>query len=279
MKPYLRWCLSVSGLFGLIWAGESLWVNYQRTCLISQEYEPPPYGMVLVPAGWFTMGSNDADAEPDETPQREVFVPAFYLDKFEVTNRRYKELFSGHRYPAGEDELPVTHVFKHESEEFCRRAGRRLPTNAEWEKAARGGDGRSFPWGNEFDANLANINRRPGDTNNLSCRLSDSMSPSKGKLPGGSFPKSASPHGCHDMAGNVWEWVGDVWQDKNAFGLAGHGEVRGIIRGGAYSYSARQARTSYQGFEALDATCHDVGFRCAMDAVPKRKQRPSRVEF
>src|SRR5439155_16521253 len=92
---------------------------------------------------------------------------------------------------------------------------------------------------------------------------------STGKLPGGSFPNGASPYGCQDMAGNVWEWVGDVWMDKNAFGMRARSEARGIIRGGAYRYSPRQARTSYQGFEALVATCHDVGFRCSMDSVVK----------
>jgi formylglycine-generating enzyme required for sulfatase activity len=72
------------------------------------------------------------------------------------------------------------------------------------------------------------------------------------------------------MAGNVWEWVSDVWRDKGLFGTQQDGEARGILRGGASSYSPKQARASYQGFEALEATCHDVGFRCAMDAVPKK---------
>jgi formylglycine-generating enzyme required for sulfatase activity len=73
------------------------------------------------------------------------------------------------------------------------------------------------------------------------------------------------------MAGNVWEWVSDVWVDPASFGQKPTHEPRGILRGGAYGYSPRQARASYQGFEALGATCHDVGFRCAMDAVPRRK--------
>jgi formylglycine-generating enzyme required for sulfatase activity len=73
------------------------------------------------------------------------------------------------------------------------------------------------------------------------------------------------------MAGNVWEWVSDVWTDPTPLSMKPDAEPRGIIRGGASSYSPRQARASYQGFEALGATCHDVGFRCAMNAVPKRK--------
>jgi formylglycine-generating enzyme required for sulfatase activity len=238
--------------------------------LSEQQHEPPPPGMVLVPAGEFWMGSNDVQAEPDEKPLRRVFVPAFYIDRFEVTNRRFKELMPGHRHPPGEDDLPVTHVLKRDAEEFCRRAGRRLPGSAEWEKAARGTDGRVYPWGNDFIADHANINRRmvTGSTNSFLC--DSPLAASKGKLPGGSFPKGASPYGCQDMAGNVWEWMSDVWVDKDFIGRR-TGEPRGILRGGAYSYSPKQARTSYQAFEALEATCNDVGFRCAMDAVPARR--------
>ena len=235
------------------------------------EYDPPPSGMVFVPAGEFWMGSDAASAEPDEKPLRKVFVPAFYIDQFEVTNRRYQGLFPEHRFAPGEEDLPVTHVLKSEAEESCRRAGRRLPKNAEWEKAARGINGRVYPWGDEFKADHANLSRRTNfsTTNAPDCQAP--LAPSRGKLAGGSFPKGASPYGCQDMAGNVWEWVSDVWADPVAFGQKPTHQPRGILRGGAYSYSPRQARTSYQGFEALGATCHDVGFRCALDAVPRGK--------
>lgn len=267
---HFRWWLCLTCLLGLAWAGERVWARQHQARLLAQEYEPPPPGMVLVPGGKFWMGSNDPEAEPDEKPLRRVFVPAFYIDKLEVTNRRYKEWMPDHHYPLGEDDLPVTHVLKRDAEEFCRRAGRRLPTSAEWEKAARGIDGRIYPWGNEFGTDRANINRQSRGNNHTNLCLSP-LADSKGKLPGGSFPAGASPYGCQDMAGNVWEWVNDVWLDRNVLGIKRSSEGRGILRGGAYSYSPNQARTSYQGFEALDATCDDVGFRCATDAVPKRK--------
>ena len=270
-RPSLWW-FGVIVLPCLAWVAGQTWTKLHQAVLCLREYEPPPPGMVFVPAGEFWMGSDDPNAESNERPLRKVLVPAFYIDQYEVTNRRYKEFKKDHRYPPGEDDLPVTFVLKCEAEEYCRWADRRLPTNAEWEKAARGIDGRVYPWGNEFSAERANINRRVGQasTNTANCQP-PLAGGSKGKLPGGSFPKGASPYGCQDMAGNVWEWVSDVWVDKNFPGLAWGGEARGIIRGGASSYSPLQARTSYQGFEALGATCHDVGFRCAMSAVPKRK--------
>jgi formylglycine-generating enzyme required for sulfatase activity len=262
---------SFAALGLLAWCGERSWTSVRQARLCAKEYEPPPPGMVLVPAGEFWMGSDDPNADPDEKPLRKVFLPAFYIDKIEVTNRRYKEFKKDHHYPPGEDDLPVTFVLKHEAEAFCRWAGGRLPTSAEWEKAARGTDGRIYPWGNECSADRANINRRAGLSTTNTAVCNSPAGRSQGRLPGGSFPKGASPYGCHDMAGNVWEWVSDVWLDRIPLGAESSGEARGIIRGGADSYSPWQARTSYQGFEALGATCHDVGFRCAMDAVGKSK--------
>ena len=263
--------LGVTALLLLAWVGVESWTKLHRATLSTQEYELPPPGMVLVPAGEFWMGSDDPNAEPDERPLRKVFLRAFCIDRFEVTNRRYKEFKKDHRYPPGEDDLPVTFVLKRDAEEFCRWAGRRLPTSAEWEKAARGTAGRTYPWGDQFSADRANINRRTGIASTNAQACTSPLIGAKGKLAGGSFPKGVSPYGCQDMAGNVWEWVSDEWTDPTPLGLKPDAEPRGIIRGGAYSYSPRQARASYQGFEALDATCHDVGFRCAMNAVPKQQ--------
>src|SRR5262245_48696481 len=103
MKLGLRWWwISLPCLLGLAWAGEHICTTLYKRRLCVQQYEPPPPGMVFVPAGEFIMGSDGLDAEPDEKPSRKVFVPAFYIDKFEVTNRRYGEFKKDHRYPAGE---------------------------------------------------------------------------------------------------------------------------------------------------------------------------------
>src|SRR5947209_20173649 len=94
-----------------------------RAQLCAKDYEPPPPGMVFVPAGEFLMGSDDAAADPDERPLRKVFLRAFYIDRIEVTNRRYGEFKTDHRFSPGEDDLPVTLVLKRDAEDFCRRAG------------------------------------------------------------------------------------------------------------------------------------------------------------
>jgi len=271
MKRRLSILLGSFATICLVLAGAQVGVNVYRTRLYALAYEPPPAGMVFVPAGNFLMGSDDPSAEPDERPLRTVFLPAFYIDRFEVTNRRYKEFKKDHSYPVGEDDLPVTFVHKSEAEAFCRWAGRRLPTNAEWEKAARGPDGRIYPWGNQFRAECANFDRRANFAPIASADCKSPLAASTGKLTVGSFPKGASPYGCQDMAGNVWEWVSDVWADRTALGLKSTDEPRGILRGGASRYSPRQARASYHGFEAVGATCHDVGFRCAKDAVPRKR--------
>lgn len=252
---------------GLVWG----WMAAVRWRAEHAQYPSPPADMVLVPAGWFWMGSDEPDADADERPRRRVYLPAYYIDRFEVTNREFKRFKPGHMYPEGEDDLPVTKVYKPDAIAYAHWAGKRLPTNAEWEKAARGTDGRRYPWGDRFETNRANLDpHKVAHAMGQVCELPVTANGRRKVMPG-SYVEGASPYGAMDMAGNVWEWVSDNHRDPLWLRLIGDGGAeRGIIRGGAYAYSPQQARTSHQAFEALNSTCNDVGFRCVMEAKAMR---------
>ena len=249
--------LLILAALALTLVAERAWIRHG---LEQADYAPPPAGMVLVPAGWFLMGSDDPEAEPDERPLRRVWLPTYYLDRLEVTNRQLAAVLPQHTYPAGENDLPATHVLKAEAEAYARAVGQRLPTAAEWEKAARGTDGRAYPWGNDWRPECANVQRRDLPSA-ASAGEACEIRPGR-KLKGGSFPCSESPCGAEDMAGNVWEWVAEVHRDRGWLGWP-VGQTRGILKGGAYGYGPRQCRASYNGFEGLESTCNDTGFRCA----------------
>src|SRR5574341_377459 len=175
---------------------------------------PSPPTMVKIPQGDFVMGSDQVDtaqqgvefgtSKPwflDEHPQRTVSLPAYEIDVYEVTNGQYRAFvdttrstppptWPEGRFPPEQEPWPVTGVTWFEADRYCRWAGKRLPSEAEWEKAARGTDGREFPWGGTFDEKRGNI----GGT---------------GLTPVGTFPEGRSPYGVYDMAGNVSEWVAD----------------------------------------------------------------------
>lgn len=244
-------------------------VERHRKALMDAEYAPPPAGMVFVPAGYFWMGSDSPEAGPDVPELQRIFQPAFYISEHEVTNAEFAEVFPDHQYPDGEDDMPVTAVLRPEAIEYCARRGGHLPTGAEWEKAARGTDGRQWPWGNEFRPECANIGRLDADARaeleerGIECGV---LGP-RVKVAVGSYPCGASPYGALDMAGNVWEWVSDIYVDERP-PLTWNWEPieRGIIRGGAYGYGPDAARTWFQAFEDPAATCNDVGFRMAMTA-------------
>jgi formylglycine-generating enzyme required for sulfatase activity len=232
--------------------------------------------MVLVPAGEFTMGSNDGGA--DEKPVHQVYLDAFWIDVYEVTNALYKKCVDvGTCQPPASlssakqssyfgnsqfDNYPVTYVSWDDAKTYCEWAGKRLPTESEWEKAARGTDMRVYPWGNQWDGSKANVELRVGDT-----------------TPVGSYPAGASPYGVLDMAGNVWEWVVD-WHDIHYYANSPSRNPQGpssgqyrTLRGGGWAddyYYARAANrydftypTFRFDFYYPTFRYNFVGFRCA----------------
>jgi serine/threonine-protein kinase len=213
-----------------------------------------PSDRVLIPAGPFTRGSTrGAD---DERPVKVRTLPAFRIDRTEVTRAMYGRCVAARRckplvvdLTAGltaEPNLPVTQVNWNEARAFCAFAGGRLPTEDEWEKAARGGDGREFPWGEKLDCARANWGNFENE------------GPCAGKNPGkpvdvGSYPQGASPFGVLDMAGNVWEWVADKYDRDPA---------RRVVRGGSccsYFVEPRAANRNAWDPSHRDG---DLGFRC-----------------
>jgi eukaryotic-like serine/threonine-protein kinase len=207
---------------------------------------------VLVPAGPSKQGSTKG--EEDERPERIVVVKAFAIDRTEVTRARYAACVSARRCKAvsasdadADPALPVTGVSWADAQAYCRFAGGRLPTEIEWEKAARGADGREYPWGDDLDCARANWGNFDGE------------GPCAGKNPGrpvrvGSYPTGASVYGVLDLGGNVWEWVADKYDDDPG---------RRVVRGGSccsYFVGPRAANRNAWAPEHRDA---DLGFRCA----------------
>ncbi|TLY23164.1 MAG: hypothetical protein E6K66_07430 [Nitrospirae bacterium] len=225
--------------------------------------------MVLVPAGEFTMGSEQGD--DDEQPVHRVVLDRFYLDTFEVTNGRFAKFvaaiqseppwgFADQETPVVQAERPVRWVNWLEATGYCLWAGKRLPSEAEWEKAARGTDGRTYPWGNEPPtAAHAVFGLKEGD---------ETVSPI------GNRDAGSSPYGVHDLAGNLYEWVTD-WYDDAFYTQPAASNPRGPVegttkvqRGGSYINSPYRLRSAFR--TKGDPTEHDphVGFRCAQDAPP-----------
>ncbi len=233
--------------------------------------------MVLIPAGEFVMGSNKIDTagearefgtvKPlylDEHPERRISLPDYYIDKYEVTNVAYGVFVreTSARAPAGwkpgillgQEHHPVTGINWYDAERYCRWGGKRLATEAEWEKAARGTDGREYPWGNKYDGKRANT----GDAGR------------GGLVKIGSFPQGASPFGVHDLTGNAWEWV-DAWYQAypgSDFDSPLFGEKFKVIRGMSWGGSGHYAiphfyRAAYRSYARPETSFPDVGFRCA----------------
>ena len=225
----------------------------------------PPSGMVYVPGGKFVMGNNGSDI-PAEKPEHEVTLPGFFIDTYEVTVGDYYQFIRAANRPAPgswpetwkqgqfspeEAKRPVTDVTWFDARDYARSVDKRLPSEQEWEYAARGTDKRLYPWGNDFNPNRANVGDRGA----------------RGIKPVGSYPADKSPFGAFDMSGNAFEWVESDWSaypKSKATPKAGK-----IVRGGSYSRDRLYAMTTSRGIFQPDAKQEDVGFRCAKD-TPKQ---------
>src|SRR6188768_2232006 len=230
--------------------------------------EPIPDEMVTIPAGPFVRGTESGGF--DERPQRTIRLDAFSIDRYEVTNHHYQQfvLATGHRKPGlparyaksggrvkGTNQ-PVVYVSWDDATEYCRWKGKRLPTEAEWEKAMRGTDARLWPWGNQEKPNGANW-ARVQDGHEVSARV-------------GSFSTDKSPYGVMDGAGNVMEWVADWYQeayykeapDKDPPSPE-FGTFR-VMRGGGYTTTGGDIRITSRSKMVPDFRDETIGFRCAI---------------
>ncbi|MBN1995201.1 MAG: SUMF1/EgtB/PvdO family nonheme iron enzyme [Anaerolineae bacterium] len=240
---------------------------------------PIPAGMVLVPAGPFEMGSDNG--QDDEKPIHTVTLDAFYIDQYELTNSRYAACVeAGVCAPPSStrsstrdsyygnpeyNEYPVIYVNWEQAQTYCRWRGARLPTEAEWEKAARGVDGRAYPWGNDFDGSRLNFCDKSCGFDWADKNYDDGYADT---APVGSYPIGASPYQVYDMAGNVWEWTADWYASdyyansppENPPGPAS-GEYR-VVRGGAWSNNSLSARAAARYGFAPASSNYGLGFRC-----------------
>lgn len=263
----------------------------QPSVLYLGEHTSPYVDMVLIPVGEFQMGSNDGNM--DEKPVHTVYVDAFYMDKYEVTNAQYKKFvdvnpewqkdliprayhdgnylkhWNENNYPAGKGNHPVVYVSWYAALAYAKWAGKRLPTEAEWEKAARGGlVGKRYPWGDTIDSNRANFGPKKYN----------------GTTPVGTYP--ANRYGLYDMAGNVWEWCVDKYvQDFYASSprrnpIAGTFSVSEVVnnfrnvkrnrvlRGGSWFNYSQVSQVDSRLWNNPKGTYGYFGFRCVKDVKP-----------
>ncbi len=229
-----------------------------------------PNEMISIPAGEFVMGTNER--LPDEGPQHKLTLPAYYIDIYEVTNLQYKVFsnatkrrspthFKNRTFPEGKADHPVTYVSWDDAHDYCQWVGKRLPTDQEWEKAARGKDGKMFPWGEIFDVKHANTPLRWeqlgvfGDT-----------------TPVGSFETGVSEYGLYDMSGNVWEWT-ESWYmayPNNSVPSESYGKRYKTLKGGSwfdcsFYKCGISAPVFNRAFFAKRTKNDSFGFRCAKD--------------
>lgn len=269
--------------------------------------------MVFISAGQFVFGTNQTDVDglgasmgipkpiyQDAQPEQKPFIKGFYIDRHEVTNRRYQKFledlpthpeykimieklgyyspprdWNRNQFPDGKGDHPVTWVSWFDAANFCQWAGKRLPTEKEWERAARGNEGRTYPWGNDFERQRANLPNKIGSKVPLSTV--------------GAFPKGATPEGVQDLIGNVWEWTdGDYgpYADTSS-SIEDYNRGFKVIRGASVSdighfpgdfyvqVLKEFARAGFRQYADPSQGASDVGFRCVSNNAPKAYQESS----
>jgi len=232
--------------------------------------------MVLVPAGEFWLGEDNSvwgkvlpgflknkkqkelDCPENVRPKQKLYLNAFYIDRYPVTNLEYKhfEETSGYKsagqwkksFTDGKEQMPVVNITWYDAQEYARWSGKRLPSEEEWEKAARGPDGKIWPWGNEWEVNKHNCEEsRRGST-----------------TPAGYFPGGASHYGVFDMTGNVWEWTASGYMPypgNKCFKDSYSPQIK-VIRGGAWNQPSSMCRTFIRRGQSPENWFVDIGFRC-----------------
>jgi formylglycine-generating enzyme required for sulfatase activity len=234
--------------------------------------------MIYIPEGEFIMGSNEDELMEikkvygkrggiegylfeKEKPKRKVFVKSFFIDKYEVTNAQYKKFIdaTGHpvpsgwnngKYPQGKANNPVLYVSWYDAKAYAKWAGKRLPTEEEWEKAARGADGRIFPWGNKYDPTLTST------AESILENIREGICNVTTGIPVGTAKGDVSPYGVHDMGGNVREWT-DSWF------MVEKGER--VVKGGSWVDLSPKARCASKDGVNPKGISHIIGFRCVRD--------------
>ena len=268
---------------------------------VEEEVEKPPAplhvleDMELIPAGEFKMGGSDDEAFRDELPVHDVYLDAFYIDKYPVTNAQFKEFIDANpqwekprgftffhsfkfydgyylhhwdkdNYPEERADHPVVHISWYAAMAYARWIGKRLPTEAEWEKAARGGlEDKKYPWGDVIDGGKANYEKRRQQT-----------------TPVGRYP--ANGYGLFDIVGNVWEWCLDEW-DKSFYAFSSkdnpicggnierivqnytNSKSQHVIRGGSWYNSVENVRTAKRSGVLPTYANSNIGFRCVIPVV------------
>jgi len=230
-----------------------------------------PNEMVLIPAGEFIMGSDQRMS--DEGPEHRVFLKDYWLDRYEVTNLQYKQFidatnrksprhYENRTFPDGFTDHPVVYVSWYDATDYCAWAGKRLPTGAEWEKGARGGDARIYPWGNVFDITKANMPQRW-----------NTLKQTGGTTPVGAFKEGVSPFGILDMSGNVWEWTSSWYEayPGNTKPTENYGKTYKTLKGGSWwncsFYKCGVSAPAFNRSFFLRTTRNKgFGFRCAKDS-------------